>query len=419
MAVPVALAATLASLSLASLPWIALLAVGVCLTGVAFHRGRIVALIGSAQMAFLFVLLSLPTFAASVKLLPSVKGTGPLELGNLALPMPAISAAGVWITGDYRYPQDAHRKFSEMIAVLVLVLAAVGLAHAIRRRRWSVAWLAIAGAVSLFYVAHRYGPWIQFKADCVTAPISLLLAFSGIGALMRIGPARLPLGVLPAAVVGLGVLAGSALLYHNITLAPYERLHNLEEIGERFAGQGPTLTPDFEEYAEYYLRDDDQTSMVNGPTLGLLPGVNRATEPGGIYNYDLNEFALSWLESFRTIVMRRDPVSSRPPSNYRLVYLSTYYEVWQRTGPVQSVLEHVPLTPGARAASVCNGVEAAARRAGTGTEIAYTTPPRGVAQFGSGDMTLSSTFQPAGGPVLATGAGHAVGEQPVPSTGNI
>ena len=127
------------------------------------------------------------------------------------------------------------------------------------------------GSWQLFYVAHRYGPWIQFKSDCITSPIALLLAFAGVGALMKVSR-RVLVGVVPALVIAAGVLAGNALLYHDTTLAPYARLHDLEYIGNRFAGQGPTLTPDFEEYAEYYLRDDDQDSMVNGPRLELRPG---------------------------------------------------------------------------------------------------------------------------------------------------
>jgi hypothetical protein len=93
------------------------------------------------------------------------------------------------------------------------------------------------------------------------------------------------------------------------------------------------------------------------------------------------------------------------------VYLSPYYEVWQRSGPVTSVVEHVPFAAGTRAASVCGEIETAARRAGAGAEIAYTTPTSGFAQFDSADMSLSSTFLPSGGPILATGAGHATGEE--------
>ena len=363
LAVPIALSATFASLTLTTVPWIAVLSVGVCLTALAFQRGRVAALLGFAQMAVLALALSLPTLAAALKLLPVVKGTGPVDLGNLAAPIPAIASAGVWISGDFRFPQYAHHVPSEVLAVLVLALAAAGLIFAVRRRAWGVAWLGVAGIVSLYYVAHRYGPWIQFKADSLTAPISLLLAFAGIGALMRISR-RAIVWALPALLIASGVLAGNALIYHDVTLAPYARLHNLEYVGERFAGQGPTLTPDFEEYAEYYLRDSDQTSMVNGPTLELRPGVNRATEPGGIFAYDLDEFTLSWVESFRTIVMRRNPLASRPPSNYRLVYLSPYYEVWQREQPATTVYAHVPFgdTPATHSAVACGEVAASARK---------------------------------------------------------
>ena len=375
-------------------------------------------MIGGAQIAVLAVALSLPTLAAAFKLLPVVKGSGPVDLGNLAAPIPAIASAGVWISGDYRFPQYAHRVPSDLLGVVVLILAACGMIFAVRRRAWSVAWLGIAGLVSLYYVAHRYGPWIQFKADCVTSPIALLLAFAGTGALMRMSR-RVLVGALPALVIATGVLAGNALLYHDITLAPYARLHNLEYIGERFAGQGPTLTPDFEEYAEYYLRDDDQTSMVNGPTLELRPGVNRATEPGGVFAYDLNEFAPSWVQSFRTIVMRRNPLASRPPSNYGLVYLSAYYEVWQRRQPATTVYAHLALgdTPGARNAAVCGEVAAAARRAGPAAQIAYMPAPAGYVQVDGSNTVLSGAFGDSGGAIIASGSGRATRAQPIPAAG--
>jgi hypothetical protein len=418
LAVPIALSATVAALSLTVLPWLAVLSLGACLTIVAFQRGRVLALVSCVQMAALTIILSLPTLAAALKLLPTVSGTGPLELGNLGAPIPAIASAGVWISGDYRFPQYAHRAPSEALAVAVLVLAAAGLLFAVRRRAWSVAWLGVAGLASLYYIAHRYGPWIQFKADCVTSPISLLLAFAGVGALMRIS-SRVLVGAIPALVIAGGVLAGNALLYHNITLAPYARLHNLEFIGERFANQGPTLTPDFEEYAEYYLRDANQTSMVNGPTLGLRPDINRATEPGGIFAYDLNEFALPWVESFRTIVMRRNPLASRPPSNYHLVYLSRYYEVWQRQQPATTVLAHVrgTDTAGNRNPAVCAEVAAQARKVGSAAQIAYMAAPFGYIQVDGSNTTLSGSFHAAGGTILPTGAGRAARNQPIPTEG--
>ena len=418
LAIPIALSATLASLSLTTLPWVGVFSVGVCLTALAFGRERVRVALGCAQIAVLAFALSLPTLAASLKLLPVVKGSGPLELGNLTAPIPAIASAGVWISGDYRFPQYAHRGLGDVVTIVVLLLVVCGLIFAVRRRAWSVAWLGVAGAVALYYVAHRYGPWIQFKAVCLTAPISLLLAFAGIGALMRIGRHAI-VGVLPALVIAAGVLGGNALAYHDVTLAPYGRLHDLEYIGERFAHQGPTLTPDFEEDAEYYLRDDDQTSMVNGPTLGLRPGVNRAAEPGGIFAYDMNEFAIGWLEPFRTIVMRRNPLASRPPSNYRLVYLSRYYEVWQREQPASTVYAHVPVadTAADRHPAVCAEVLASARGAGPSARIAYMPAPHGYVQLDSSNTILSGAFEASGGPIIAGGAGRATREQVIPAAG--
>jgi hypothetical protein len=422
LAVPIAVAAAVASFSLTVLPWVGVLGAGICVSALVLHRQRLATLAGGAQMAAVTFVLSLPTLAAALKLLPTVKGSGPVDLGNLAAPVPAITTAGVWITGDYRFPAYAHKGPSEALAVVVLILAAIGLATAIRRRALAVGWLGVAGAVSLYYVAHRYGPWIQFKADCVTASIALLLAFAGAGALMRNlrrSDPLLYLGAVPAAAIAGAVLAGNALAYHDVTLAPYARLHNLEYIGSRFAGQGPTLTPDFEEYSEYYLRDDNQTSTVNGPTLGLRPEVNRATEPGGILAYDLNEYQLSWLESFRTIVMRRNPLASRPPSNYRLVYLSRYYAVWQRDRPATTVDSHLPLsgTAGERNAAFCAKVSGSARQAGRSAEIAYTLAPHGYVQVGASNMIVSGSLQAAGGVLLANGPGRAVREQPIPSSG--
>lgn len=418
LAIPIALSASLASLSLTALPWLGVVGVGVALTVVVFQRERVLAAIASAQIALVAFVLSLPTLAVALKLLPVVQGTGPVDLGNLAAPIPAISAAGVWISGDVRFPQYAHRGLSEILAVVVLVMAVCGLIYAARRKAWSVFWLGVAGPVALYYVAHRYGPWIQFKADSLTAPIILLLAFAGAGALMRVS-GRVFVGAIPALVIAAAVVGGNALTYHDTTLAPYARLHNLQFIGERFAGQGPTLTPDFEEYAEYYLRDDNQTSMVNGPAIVLRPEVNRAAEPGGMFAYDLNEFSLPWLESFRTIVMRRNPLASRPPSNYRLIYTSSYYEVWQRQRPATSVSAHVDFadTTGANKQSACTKVSAAARRFGPAAQIAYMPSPSQYVQVDASNATLSGAFAASGGTIIASGAGRAKREQPIPTAG--
>jgi hypothetical protein len=438
LAVPVAIAATLSSFSLTTLPWVGVLCVGTGATVLVLRSERVAASWASAQIAVVTFLLALPTLAAALKLLPVVSGAGPVDLGNLQQPVPGISAAGVWITGDVRFPQYAHRGPSEALAIVVIVLAVLGLVFAVRRRAWSLAWLGAAGVVALYYVAHRYGPWIEFKSYCISSPIVLTLAFAGAGGFLQMlarGVPRMatahrrasmlaPLGRLMAllavlAVAG-GVLAGDALLYHDTSLAPYARLHDLQRIGERFAGQGPTITPDFDEYAEYYLRDDDQDSVVNGPALALRTGVNREAEPGGIFHYDLDEFPLSFVEGFRTIVMRRNPLASRPPSNYRRVYVSSYYEVWQRDQPRRTVLAHVHFAekPADRQPKACAEASAAARKGGPGAQLAYTLGPSGYVQVDGSNMTVSRYFVANGGTITANGPGQAVREQPIPATGS-
>ena len=442
LAIPIAIAAAFASLTLTSIPWLGMLGVGFALTHMAFQaswRARALAFAGWLQVGVLSFVLSLPTFVESLRLLPAVSGPGPQELGNLAAPIPGIAAAGVWITGDLRYPQYAHSGISEALAVLVLALAALGFLHAARRRMWALCWLGIAGAVADYYVAHRYGPWIQLKADCITAPAALALAFTGVGALLDLGGARrgvemrallargrarlrlIPLTAALAAlgVVAAGVLAGNALFYHDTTLSPYARLHDLQTIGERYAGQGPTLTPDFEEDAEYYLRDMQQDSPVNGPGLAIRPEINRLTEPGGIYAYDLNEFVPSWIQIFHTIVMRRNPLTSRPPANYRLAYLSNYYEVWQRAAPASTVYAHVGLRDGRGnfRGAPCARVLGALRLAGPGAAIEYMATPVDYVQLDASNTVLKGGFSSAGGPILASGSGSAVREQPIPRAG--
>jgi hypothetical protein len=46
---------------------------------------------------------------------------------------------------------------------------------------------------------------------------------------------------------------------------------------------------------------------------------------------------------YRTLVLRRSPVESRPPSHYSLVWSGDSYQVWQRPEGAPSPLEHLSL----------------------------------------------------------------------------
>jgi hypothetical protein len=94
LAVPVALSATFSCLLLTTVPWIGVLSAGVLLTVLLFQRERVRALLAGTQIAVVAFVLSVPLIGPSAKLLPLATGPGLLELGNLSMPVPEITAAG-------------------------------------------------------------------------------------------------------------------------------------------------------------------------------------------------------------------------------------------------------------------------------------------------------------------------------------
>lgn len=80
--------------------------------------------------------------------------------------------------------------------------------------------------------------------------------------------------------------------------------------------------------ARHFLRelDGEAASELRERPVALRDGGE--VEKG--YSVDTDELDLNGLLEFRTLVLRRSPVRSRPPSLYRLVWSGAYYEVWQR-----------------------------------------------------------------------------------------
>src|SRR5439155_9440574 len=56
---------------------------------------------------------------------------------------------------------------------------------------------------------------------------------------------------------------------------------------------------------------------------------------------DTDRFQLRALTVYRTLVLRRSPAQSRPPSPFRLVWRGDYYDAWQRPpGPRRRLIPH-------------------------------------------------------------------------------
>ena len=136
-----------------------------------------------------------------------------------------------------------------------------------------------------------------------------------------------------AAAVGVAVLFGvvwsDVLGYHDATLSPYDRHAELARIGERFAGDGPALMTEFEPYGpRWFLRRMDSEGAAELRTRPV-PLVGGGLLAKGL-SADIDAFAYKGLNDYRTLVLRRSPVASRPPSTFRPLWRGHWYEVWQR-----------------------------------------------------------------------------------------
>ena len=131
-----------------------------------------------------------------------------------------------------------------------------------------------------------------------------------------------------------GVAASDALQYHGSNLAPTARYEELASLDSRFAGRGPALFTDYDEYSLYLLRNLD----VGGPGFMFPPRgiVLPAGQP-----VDLDLISPAALRSYPLIVTRRDPSSERPPAAYRLVWQGAYYQVWGRRPGAAAALAHL------------------------------------------------------------------------------
>lgn len=320
-------------------------------------------------LALLIVLLGLPAFLATGAFSPT-EGTiaSADDLGNLVEPLSVFQYAGVWIGGDFRL-DPIEPGLTDYLIVLALLAAAAGAWFAWRRRAWELL-VYVAGAgigsIAIFLYA---SPWVGAKALASGSPSLLLLALAGAAAFA----ARVErvLGATALALVLAGVLWSNALAYHDVSLAPYDQFRELESIGEEFAGEGPALMTEYQPYGvRHFLRelDAEGASELRFHSIPLVAGGELEKGEWG----DTDQLSLPALLTYRTLVLRRNPAQSRPPSVYSLAARGDYYEVWQRPPEAgAAILQHLPLgdfgDPGAEPA--CSEILDVARTAGPGGTV--------------------------------------------------
>jgi hypothetical protein len=314
-------------------------------------------LLKAGVFAAALAVLAVPAFVAAVDWLPRIGAfNNETNLGHLIHALSPLQLFGIWPVGDFRvHPHDGAPTYA--LIALVIAAGVVGLWWAWRRAAWGLlVYVGTAVVGCLVYVGIS-SPWVGGKTLAMAASAVLAAAFAGCAALLARGRG-VEAAVVAVALAG-GVLWSNVDQYHDVWLAPRDQLHELETIGHEFAGEGPALMTTYEPYGvRHFLRrlDPEGASelrrrfdyLTNGTTLDKGESA------------DIDRFRLDGVLVYRTLVLRRGPAASRPPSVYRLVWSGRYYEVWQRPEhPQETIVRHLPLGNVSQAAAVppCRQVE--------------------------------------------------------------
>jgi hypothetical protein len=388
--VPLALvcAAEIGVLSVGGVVWLLAPLVG-ALSLLATTLGRRTALRAAAGCTALTVAFSLPVLLAGGLLPPTSSPlTSADARGNLIEPLEPMQLAGIWPAGDFRL-DPAHAAPTTVLVGIALAAAVVAVVYAWRRRAWTVPLYVVGSLLACVAICVFGSPWIDGKALATASPAIPFGAALG-GAVLYARGKRAEGAVLLVAIAG-GVLWSNALQYRDVDLAPRDQLAELERIGERIQGEGPTLMTEYQPYgARHFLRDADPEA-ASELRRRRVPLVQGGTLEKGAYA-DLDRFGLDGLMLYRTLVLRRGPSESRPPWPYELASRDDFYEVWQRAdGALAPVIEHVGLGDATNptAQPSCADVRLLAARAGPETTlVAASRPPSAV-------VPLSTATYPA------------------------
>jgi hypothetical protein len=401
----VATAALLTMVGSGGLVWVGPI---LALAAVALWRSRDwrAVLLRAVPLLLAIAILGIPALFAAGVFSPTQGGlTNAAELGNLVGPLNVAQVVGIWPNGDFRL-DPINGPLTTFLIVLALAAAVAGAWLCQRRRAWEPL-LYAAGALAGSLVVFAYSsPWVGAKALASASPALLLLALGGAAAFA----ARVErvLGATVLALVLAGVLWSNALGYHDVSLAPYDQLHELESIGEEFAGEGPALMTEYQPYGvRHFLRrlDAEGASELRARSIPLNEGGELEKGDWG----DTDQIQLPALLAYRTLVLRRSPAQSRPPSVYRLVRSGRYYDVWQRPVDAAEIVQHLSLgdfeDPGA--VPRCAEVEALASAAGPeGRLVAVERQPNVTASLSRASHPASWLPTEAGSPdVVPHGAG--------------
>jgi len=365
--------AAIAVLNVSILPWLGPILLAV-LIGALYLRGPHRTAGDAVGFAVLAALLTIPSLWVVSKFVHSANSTfssSGSDLGNLFHPLKAWQAFGIWPTGDFRQLLVDHTTLVYALIAVEIAAVLIGLLWTVRRRN---AWPLVFVGVSLVgwaYVTARSNTWGDAKALMIVSPAIIAAAMLGVAALWQ---RQRAVALVVAGLITFGVLWTNVLAYHGADVAPRARLAELGKIGDRFAGQGPALYTEFEEFSKHFLRRVNPTGT--NESWQDKPHATYANGAGTAFGFssDVDQLAQPYLQRFRILVLRRSGSAPRPPANYKLVFQGHYYEVWQRT-KAPTLLAHLALGTRVQPGDVppCSELRDLSRRGGT--RLAYVERP--------------------------------------------
>ena len=202
-----------------------------------------------------------------------------------------------------------------LLIALVAACAGFGLWRSLHGGNWAVP-LYVATTVPLAVIANLGSPWVGSKGLAIASPALLTAAGVGLAAVAARGW-RLEAS-LGAGVVSVAVLWSSVLAYHDAWLAPHDSLADLEGIAKEPSLQAPALMLEYNVYATRHLFRELDAQGAAELRRDLIPTYSgQGVDPGK--DSDIDDFPMSSLAKFNTLVLRRSVLASRPPSDWTLV----------------------------------------------------------------------------------------------------
>ncbi len=341
------------------------------------------------------------------------------ELGNLIQPLNITQVAGIWPSIDFRTGPHLEPAV-HALAGLCMAIALCTVVYCLRSRAREGVPLAAyvaGGAFGAAAMAWVGSPWVDGKAMAMLSPAVLTAALLGIVVFAQRTGFRLEAVVL-GTLVAATVLWSAFLAYQGVWFAPRAPNVELEEIGERFSGEGPALSTEAAIYGpRHFLRKLDPEGASDRRTRPVL--LTDGTEPEKSQSVDLNEIQPSELDPYNLLVVRRSPAASRPPASFGLAYQSERYDVWRRRSSPGTLVEHLSLGTSLDAGDIpnCGDVRGLAERAGPEGKLIAARVAESVAVGFSAASKPSGWSTPTNYTVAPSGSGTLRNEIEVPGGG--